>query len=132
MSKVYDEYAKAKKMTSFSLTVLETIFELGDGCTQRQISDVIRYPKQSVNLAIKAFAEDGYIELREKPGNRRSKQIFFTPSGKEFCRKTVVPLLEKERFAISQMKESDRQRLSELLKEYGDLYCSSIKEITHN
>ena len=129
MNNAYEEYAKSKNTTSFFLTVFKTVCMLGDGCTQKQISDLIRYPKQSVNLAIKTFIKDGYIELRKKPRNRRSKQIFLTPSGKDFRKKTVDPLLKREKFVFSQVAENDTRKLVDLLKGYGKLYCSNIKEI---
>ena len=48
MDDIYEAYAKSKGLTYLSLMVLEEICELGDGCTQKQISDDTHYPKQSI------------------------------------------------------------------------------------
>ena len=38
MDKAYEDYTKSKGLNYLSLMVLEEIYELGDGCTQKQIA----------------------------------------------------------------------------------------------
>ena len=78
MDNAYEAYAKSKGLTYLSLMVLDEIYALGDGCTQKQISEDTHYPKQSINLVVKAFLEDGIVELRELPENRKNKGITLT------------------------------------------------------
>ena len=59
--RAYEAYTRSRGLTYLSLMVLEEIYELGDGCTQKQISDDTHSPKQSVNLVIKAFLKDGIM-----------------------------------------------------------------------
>ena len=72
MDSAYEEYAKAHGLNYLSLMVLEEIYELGNGCTQKRISDDTHYPKQSINLVIKAFLADGIVALKELPENRKN------------------------------------------------------------
>ena len=81
MDNAYEAYAKSKGLTYLSLMVLDVIYALGDGCTQKQISEDTHYPKQSINLVVKSFLEDGIIELRELPENRKNKGITLTEKG---------------------------------------------------
>lgn len=129
MDKAYESYAKAKGMTYLSLMVLEEIYELGDGCTQKQISEDTHYPKQSVNLVIKSFLENGHIVLKEMPENRKNKQIFLTEKGRKLCEDIIVPLLAKEDKAISTMGEAESEELIRLLELYGKAYCDCLGEI---
>ena len=96
MDDIYEAYAKSKGLTYLSLMVLEEICELGDGCTQKQISDDTHYPKQSINLAVKAFLEDGIVELKELPKNRKNKGITLTDKGRLLCEDVIAPLLEPD------------------------------------
>ena len=100
MDSAYEEYAKSKGLTYLSLMVLEEIYELGDGCTQKQISEDTHYSKQSVNLIIKSFLKDGIVELREMEENRKNKEIILTEKGRQFCREVIVPLLQQEQEAM--------------------------------
>lgn len=129
LDEVYEEYAKSQGMTYLTLVMLEEIYELGAECTQKQISEQTRYPKQTVNLVIKTFLEEGYIELKEVPEDRRNKRVLLTESGRRRCEEIVVPLLEKEKAVLAQMGETQNRELMRLLERYCTLYCQGIREI---
>lgn len=129
MDSAYEEYAKSVGMTYVSLSVLEEIYELGDGCTQKQISEETCYPKQMINPVVKSFIEDGLVTLREIPTDRRNKEIFLTEKGKAQCEKIVVPMLEMESAALNNMGETQCMELLRLLKLYENSYCSGINEL---
>lgn len=130
MDRAYEEYARAKGLTYLSLMVLEEIWELGDGCTQKQISEDTHYPKQSVNLIVKSFLEDGYVELRELPKNRKNKGITLTEKGRKLCENVITPLLYQEEQTMTQMGDAEKRELIRLLELYGKTYCERIRDIT--
>ena len=129
MDRVYEEYAKSKGMTYLSLMVLQDIYQLGDGCIQKQISEDTHYPKQSINLVIKSFLQDGLVELRELPENRKNKQIFLTEKGRQYCEEVIVPLMQREEQAITQMGEEQSRDLVRLIEVYGRAYCELIRQM---
>lgn len=129
MDKAYEDYARSKGLNYLSLMVLEEIYELGDGCTQKQIADDTHYPKQSVNLVVKAFLEDGVVELKELPENRKNKGITLTEKGRQLCDNIVVPLLQQEEMATREMRRDERLELIRLLELYGEAYCNRLKSI---
>lgn len=127
MDRAYDEYARSKGLTYLSLMVLEELYELGDGCTQKQISEDTRYPKQSINLVIKGFLADGMVELRELPENRKNKGITLTEKGRQLCSEAVAPLLRREEQAIAVLGEAESRELVRLLEFYGKAYCENLR-----
>ena len=129
MDNAYEEYAKSKGLTYLSLMVLEEIYELGDGCTQKQISDNTHYPKQSINLVVKAFLEDGIVELKELPENRKNKGITFTGKGQRLCTEVVLPLLRQEEQSMAELGEAEAKELMRLIELYGKSYCEHIAQI---
>ena len=129
MDKAYEDYARSKGLNYLSLMVLEEIYELGDGCTQKQIADDTHYPKQSINRVVKAFLEDGVVELKELPENRKNKGITLTEKGRQLCDNIVVPLLQQEEMATREMKRDERLELIRLLELYGEAYCNRLKSI---
>ena len=129
MDNVYEAYAKSKGLTYLSLMVLDEIYALGDGCTQKQISEDTHYPKQSINLVVKAFLEDGIVELRELPENRKNKGISLTDKGRQLCEDVIVPLLRQEEAAMREMGEKESAELLRLVELYGNAYCGLIKKI---
>lgn len=129
MDNAYEAYAKSKGLTYLSLMVLDVIYALGDGCTQKQISEDTHYPKQSINLVVKAFLEDGIVELRELPENRKNKGITLTEKGRRLCDDVIVPLLRQEEAAMHEMDEKESAELLRLVELYGNAYCGLIKKI---
>ena len=129
MDNAYEAYAKSKGLTYLSLMVLDEIYALGDGCTQKQISEDTHYPKQSINLVVKAFLEDGIVELRELPENRKNKGITLTEKGRRLCDDVIVPLLRQEEAAMHEMGEKESAELLRLVELYGNAYCGLIKKI---
>ena len=129
MDNAYEAYAKSKGLTYLSLMVLDEIYALGDGCTQKQISEDTHYPKQSINLVVKSFLEDGIIELRELPENRKNKGITLTKKGRQLCDDVIVPLLRQEEAAMHEMGEKESAELLRLVELYGNAYCGLIKKI---
>ncbi len=131
MDRVYEEYAKSKGLNYISLMVLAELYELGDGCTQKQISEDTHYPKQSINLVIRAFLNEGILVLRELPENRKNKGITLTPKGRQFCKDVVEPLLQQEEQVMAQIGEANSRELSRLLELYGKIYCDCLKQVCH-
>ena len=129
MDNAYEAYAKSKGLTYLSLMVLDEIYALGDGCTQKQISEDTHYPKQSINLVVKSFLEDGIVELRELPENRKNKGITLTDKGRQLCNDVIVPLLCQEEAAMHEMGEKESAELLRLVELYGNAYCGLIKKL---
>ena len=129
MDNAYEAYAKSKGLTYLSLMVLDEIYALGDGCTQKQISEDTHYPKQSINLVVKSFLEDGIVELRELPENRKNKGITLTEKGRQLCGDVIVPLLRQEEAAMHEMGEKESAELLRLVELYRNAYCELIRKI---
>ena len=125
----YEAYAKSKGLTYLSLMVLEEIYTLGDGCTQKQISERTHYPKQSVNLVVKGFLEEGLVSLRELPENRKNKGIYLTEAGLSRCQSVIAPLRRREDAALSELGEQDSQALLRLLERYALSYCRNLQRL---
>lgn len=129
MDNAYEAYAKSKGLTYLSLMVLDEIYTLGDGCTQKQISNRTHYPKQSVNLVIKGFLEDGVLSLRELPENRKNKGIYLTQAGQILFEQVVVPLRRLEDAAIAELGQADSRALLRLLERYSKAYCQGLGQL---
>lgn len=129
MDNAYEAYAKSKGLTYLSLMVLEVICELGEGCTQKQISENTHYPKQSINLVVRSFWEKGLVELKEQPENRKNKSITLTEKGRELCRDAVEPLLRCEEQTMAEIGGKNSRELARLLALYGATYCRRLGDL---
>lgn len=96
---------------------------------QQQISDDTHYPKQSINLVVKVFLDDGIVKLKELPENRKNKGITLTEKGRQLCEDVIVPLLQQEEQTMVSIGETESRELIRLLELYGRIYCEQIEHL---
>ncbi len=130
MDLAYENYAKSKNMTYLNLIVLEEIYLLGDGCTQKEIVDDTFYPKQTINLVIKAFLKEDIIILKEKEDNRKNKGIFLTEKGKKLSLDIIAPLIKQEEKTIASIGEEEGRELLRIIELYSKKYCDLINNLS--
>ena len=126
LNKRYEEYARAAGLTTMSLTVLEIIYENQDKCTQKLICEQSHFTKQSVNMIIKSFWEQGYVELVEVKTDRRNKQVKLSKSGRQYADKIIGCLWQADSDVIEKLTVQQR----EALIVYADLYEDCILNAT--
>ena len=80
-------------------------------------------------LVVKAFLQDGIVELKELPENRKNKGITLTEKGRQLCDTIVVPLLRQEKQAMTAIGEAESRELIRLLELYGKTYCKQIDQL---
>ena len=106
MNKEFDElYHKvASKMgiSDSAFSIFYTIYDLGDGCLQKDICYEFFANKQTVNSSIRKLVQEGYIYLKQGVG--RDKHIFLTEAGKQFVEKYIVPSSPKRKCGLYRSK----------------------------
>ena len=88
------------------------------------------YPRQSVNLAVKAFLDSGIVELKELPENRRNKGITLTEKGRKLCEEVIEPMIHAEDEAFLEMGDESSRELVRLMQMSGKSYCRKMKSIS--
>ena len=63
---IYHDAALNASLSDSAFDILYGIFELGDGCLQRDICRTSCIPKQTINSAIRKMEANGWIELHRK------------------------------------------------------------------
>ena len=126
MNKEFDElYHKvASKMgiSDSAFSIFYTIYDLGDGCLQKDICYEAFANKQTVNSSIRKLEREGYLYL--KHGRGRDKHIFLTETGRQFVERYIVPVVQKENAAFTALQPEEQEELLRLTK----IYIESLKE----
>lgn len=115
---LYDDYAKSVGLTFMSLLILEIIFATPENCTQKLICQQTRLPKQSVNTVIKSFLDQGYMDLKEDPSDRRNKKIRLSEAGRTYAKNIIETMWNAEQLAMEKMTLEQRNMLVELIGLY--------------
>lgn len=78
--------------------VLNHLVRLGDGKTPVAIASAFQVTKPTMTHTLGKLEGLGYIELRQNPDDRRSKQVFLTEAGRQFRDEAIAglaPLMEQ-------------------------------------
>jgi len=116
MNVQYHTYAVACGLSDPAMWTLYALYENGEQAvlTQNDIVETWMYPKQTINFTITGFVKKGYVYLEPMGGARNSKAVRLTEAGKQFCEKTIRPLMEAEENALRKLSDEERMLLVRL------------------
>lgn len=126
MDDLYHDLALKSGTSDSAFSILYTIVELGDGCLQKDITEWNHISRQTVNSSVKNLQAKGYLSL--KHGERRDMHIYLTPSGQRFVEEHILPIIQMENNAFSEMSPEESRELLRLTKKYVGLFRQKVHE----
>lgn len=124
---IYHDAALNASLSDSAFDILYGIFELGDGCLQRDICRTSCIPKQTINSAIRKMEANGWIEL--KPGKERSMQIFLTDTGRQIQQEKIYPVIQAENNALSVLSPEEWDQLILFHQKYAAALRSEFMKL---
>lgn len=124
LNHVYEDYAKIHDLTYISMFILQLLD--GVGTTQKELCDILYFPKQTVNKVILSFEKRGYVTLTENPQDRRSRSIILTEKGRDFQKKVFSPIEQAELQAFASLSEQEQEAITELWEKYTSMCINKI------
>lgn len=128
MDTMYEEYARKNGLTYMSLYVLETIYE-NEVCTQKLISEITLYPKQTVNMVIRSFVDKGWVILKQDEADRRNKHIRLTTDGETFARRVIEPYWNAADDAFRELESEERKIMVRTLNAFSRSFAEKVQRI---
>ena len=123
---LYQTLLKAHNVSESEYVVMFAINELGEGCSQKDISENGYASKKTINSTIKKFQKDGYIDL--KPAKYPSMQIFLTEQGKKFMRENIVPILKLESNVLDDVPENEFDALAQCYRKHLNAFRNHVEK----
>lgn len=113
---LYHEVALKMNISDSAFSIFYILYNLGDGCLQKDICYECFANKQTVNSSIRKLEQEGYLYLKQ--GRGRDKHIFLTDQGKGFIEKHIIPVVQKENAAFTALETEEQKELLRLVKVY--------------
>lgn len=128
MDQLYEEYAHKHGLTFMSLYILETIYTQ-KGCTQKQISQITMYPKQTVNMVVRSFLQRGWVLLEQDGDDRRSKCVRLTEEGQAFAIEVIEALWNAGRRAFSELTAEERNIMLRAVGAFSKSFVEKVRKL---
>ena len=127
MNDGYHEVSVRHGVNDSEFDILYSIYELGDGCLQRDICKVSYLAKQTVHSAIRKLEREGLIRL--EPGKGRQMHIRLTESGREKITQFIIPIVRCEEEALQAFDETEVQQMLSWYERYVECLRTKLQEI---
>ncbi|MCM1375186.1 MAG: MarR family transcriptional regulator [Lachnospiraceae bacterium] len=128
ISAAYEEYARSKGL-SYTTFYIMNIIACTKGCTQNQICRHTFLPRQTVNSVIKTLLEAGYIELKQRETDKRTKEILYTEKGLSYIQ-TIIPQIQEAEFqALQMLGDTERTILVKAAKKYAENFRKILMQM---
>lgn len=108
----------AHGLTAPSFAVLVTLARLSDpgGVPQRRLMDELGLTSGTVSVRMDRLVEQGLIERRTDPDDRRNSRIAMTARGRELFERIVPEHLDNERRVLAALSPGEQDLLAALLR----------------
>ena len=126
-SALYSQWAQRQNLNLHAIWVHYTLYRSGP-LSQKQISDYLGMPKQTVNHIIKAMDQDGHITLITDADDKRSKKIEFTENGQNYAAELLTPLFDIEEKVFQRLGSRRIQLMLEATTAYGDILQEEMEK----
>jgi DNA-binding MarR family transcriptional regulator len=64
--------------------VINHLIRVENGATPLELARAFQVPKATLTYTLAGLEKQGFVEMRPNPSDKRSKQVWLTPAGKQF------------------------------------------------
>ena len=114
---VYRSVASRLGLSSGVFEVLLAIYQLGEGCLQKDICTNACLGKQTVNSSVHKLVKEGILRL-EPAEVGRGMLIFLTEEGKRLIKERIEPMAQADVLAFSSLPREDQLAVIRIEREY--------------
>ncbi|MBR0031563.1 MAG: hypothetical protein IJP61_04690 [Treponema sp.] len=115
---LYRRVSASFEISACAMWIFYYLLAFDEGMTQVELSEVMMFPKQTINSAVSQLAKSGMVTLEAVPGTRNSKKVLLTKQGKKLAEKTASRLLSSEIKAAQKFGEEKMMQFITLREEY--------------
>lgn len=108
---IYEDWAKRHGISYYELLIFFSLWENGEGCTQKEICGQWMLPKQTVNSILQNLWKREMVNFAVMEKDRRNKKVTLTDSGKRFADDLICKLQQLEKRVLQKMGLAQREAL---------------------
>ncbi len=127
---IYHRAAKECGLSDATYWILYAISSSEQALTQKELYDMLYFPKQTTNSAIKKLEDEGIITFTVGK-DKRSKYISLTDKGAALKEKTVDKAIAAELASFSTFSKEDAEMLLTLYERYTNTLEENMNKIDY-
>lgn len=124
---LYHVVSRKVGLSDGAFTVLYNIWDMGEGCLQKDICSAACVSKQTIHSVVKKLEKEGILYL--KPGKGREMRIFLTEGGRDLVKEKIAPVAAMEEDAFGQLTEEEWRQHLQGMRKYLEYFRMKVKEL---
>ena len=105
-----------------------SLLAIGDGVTQRSLVEETHLRPPTVSVIIGKMEDEGMVERRRNPDDRRETRVYLTDYGREVDMKGIANIKATDELALNGLDENERETLMRLLGRMRSNLVASLSE----
>lgn len=114
---VYRKAAFRAGISDSAFEIFYALYDLGEGCLQRDICAYASASKQTINSSVHKLEKEGLVRF-EAAESGRGVRVFFTDKGRAFADARVKAFARADFKVFSDMPDADRRALMRIQRAY--------------
>lgn len=127
MDDIYHDLAVRLDLSDSALNVFWTIYDLGNGCLQRDICQRSFLSKQTIHSSVRKLCVQGYLTM--EPGRGRDMHLTLTDAGRQLLEERITPAAAAEQRAFDALTGEEQRELLRLTEKYVDQLRRELRPI---
>ena len=91
-----------------------------EGCTQKELADMMQIKPSTLNVMIRRMEKNGYIEKKQDEKDSRKSRIYFTGKGKNISNDCYQRFLTIQKTLQEYFTKEEQKELERLLNKFCD------------
>jgi len=122
---MYEEWSRNHGFSCNEILVLTNISE-NKNCTQKMVSESMRLSKQTVNMILKRFEQDGLVSMEVSEKDKRSKIIHMTEKGCKTAEALISELITLESETVRKVGIDNFRLMNDVQEKYISNFSSNL------
>lgn len=123
----YNALARRENVDTGELYVVDALWDIEEGLTQREICEICDMGKQTVSAICKRLQAQADVHARQSEGDKRAKIVKLTTAGREQWSGIIGRVRECESRACAGISEDEREIFLRVCKQYALLLRSEVE-----
>ena len=115
-------------MSQHGARLVLAILAVNDGVSQKTLVEGTHLRPPTVSVILSRMAEEGMVEFRKNPSDKRQTLVRLTDYGREVDMKGIARIKEIDETALEGLQESERAELMRLLSKIRENLLTTRKE----
>lgn len=110
--KIYSSLLRHAQITDSEYVLLFSVLEMGEGCSQKDISTNTYTSTKTLNSAVKKLEQKGLIKL--KRGKYPNMYIYLTTEGKKYMQEKMIPITNTVNKILENISDEKFEKFSSI------------------